>query len=113
MGNILWDGQTATWIDHERALGREGLPDVNKLAALVTMSGIDDRDIQRAAVGISLTLGEQAIREAEASCGDLNVSGFAQQVADRLGPLATRVLQRFPQPHDLFTEGDGTAGGLQ
>ena len=102
LGNLLWDGSTVTWIDHERCFGRENLPDINKLVGLVLASGLDHSEIQRAAIGIALTLGRQVIKDAEAACGTLSVANFATEVSSRLGPLATKVLQRFPQPQDLL-----------
>lgn len=104
LGNILWDGATVSWIDHDRALGVVPAEDANRLAQFVIMGATDFAPIQRAAVAIALMLGPQAVAEAEDECEGLAVSSFANLVAGRLGPLATRVLNRFPQPADLFNQ---------
>lgn len=102
LGNILWDGSNVAWIDHERAFGLGPEPDGNKLATMIVGSGVDYSGVQAAAVAVSLSLGAQAVSDAESDCGELDVDNFAAQVTARLGPLAGRVLQRFPQPDDLF-----------
>lgn len=103
LGNILWDGSNATWIDHERAFGLGPEPDGNKLATMIVGSGLDCSGIQTAAVAVSLSLGAQVVAEAVGHCDGLNVSNFAAQVTGRLSLLANRVLQRFPQPADLLS----------
>lgn len=102
LGNILWDGENVAWIDHERVLGLSTLPDRNKLADLLQISGLDYSGVQAAAIGIALSLGQSAVSDAEAECRSLPVSDFATFLATRLRPLANRVLQRFPQPDDLL-----------
>lgn len=102
LGNILWDGSTVAWIDHERALGLIPQADTNKLAAMSIMAG-DSTSIQKAAIGISLSLGAQAIADAEQECGAMpEAATFAAAVSVRLSGLANRVLARFPQPPGLF-----------
>lgn len=103
-GNILWDGNNVGWIDHERAFGLGPEPDDNKLATMIVTSGVDYTGIQAAAVAVSLSLGAQAINDAVTEYGILGVESFAAQVTARLGPLASRVLQRFPQPIDLLSQ---------
>lgn len=104
LGNILWDGSDAAWIDHERAFGLGPEQDGNKLATMIVSSGVDYAGVQTAAVAVSLSLGAHAISEAVSDCGVLDVGNFAAQVTARLGPLASRVLQRFPQPADLLNQ---------
>lgn len=104
LGNILWDGSNVAWIDHERTFGLGPEPDGNKLATMIVGSGVDYTGIQAAAVAVSLSLGATAISDAVNDCGALGVGNFAVEVASRLGPLANRVLQRFPQPIDLLSQ---------
>lgn len=104
LGNILWDGSNVAWIDHERAFGLGPEPDGNKLAAMIVGSGVDYTGVQAAAVAVSLSLGVDAISDAVSDCGVLDVGNFATQVTARIGPLASRVLQRFPQPVDLLNQ---------
>ena len=112
LGNILWDGSNAAWIDHERALGVVADADVNKLVLMVLAAG-DHKGVEAAAVAIALSLGPQVVADADADCALLDVSGFAQKVTSRLGPLATKVLQRFPQPNDLFAPLADAPGGTK
>ena len=103
LGNILWDGSNVAWIDHERALGAVLQPDLNKLAAMTLAAGNHDQ-VQRAAIGISLTLGAQAVSDATRECGHLpETAQFAVAVSARLSGLANRILSRFPQPPSLFS----------
>jgi hypothetical protein len=108
LGNILWDGSNVAWIDHERAFGLGGDSDANKLAIMAVMSG-DHVGIQKAAIALSLTLGTQAISESLLECASLGeATGFASFVSSRLASLASRVLNRFPQPADLLNPGGPT-----
>jgi hypothetical protein len=106
LGNILWDGASVAWIDHERALGLAGpCADQNKLAELAKIAG-QHATVSAAAVALALTLGQQAVDEAQDVCSSLqSVDEFAQQVSSRLVSLANRVLDRFPKPIDLFNQG--------
>lgn len=104
LGNILWDGSNVAWIDHERAFGLGPEQDGNKLAAMIVGSGVDYTGVQAAAVAVSLSLGAHAVNDAMNDCGALGVGNFATQVTARLGPLASRVLHRFPQPVDLLNQ---------
>lgn len=104
LGNVLWDGTNVAWIDHERALGRIPMPDLNKLVLMVQASSADQAAVQTAAVAVALTLAHQAIEQAEGDCGDHEVASFAAAVAGRMAHLATSVIQRFPQPVDLFNQ---------
>ncbi len=103
LGNLLWDGSDATWIDHERALGVCELPDQNLLASMSVAVGEAER-VRQAAVAIAMTLGPQAVEEALSECADVSESaGFADQVKGKLTILASMVLRRFPQPNDLLS----------
>lgn len=107
LGNILWDGSTAAWIDHERALGIVPMPDRNKLADMA-ISTPDWPSIQRSAVAVSLSLGSDAVNQALAATGSLpGTDEFAAQIAGSLALLAGRVLHRFPQPQDMFAARGG------
>jgi hypothetical protein len=102
LGNILWDGSSVAWIDHERALGIVPQADVNKLAIMAILSG-NHLGIQQSAVGIALSLGAQAILDAGNECGTMpEVAAFAASVTAGLAGLAKRVLDRFPHPADLL-----------
>lgn len=104
LGNILWDGSTVAWIDHERSLGVVPQADANKLALMALMSG-DPSGVQRSAIGISLALGAQAVHDASQECDAMpEVVAFAASISARLPGLAQRVLARFPQPPDLLTQ---------
>lgn len=112
LGNILWDGSSVAWIDHDQSFGMGAAQDLNKLAVLAVMSG-DYSKVQKAAVAIALTLGGVAVKEAEEACGSMpEAPQFATHVSNRLGALAAMVLKRFPSPPDLLTEnpGDGNEG---
>ncbi len=106
LGNILWDGNTVAWIDHERALGASAQPmqDLNKLALLAVASGEHDR-IAAAAVTATFTLSGGAVDEAHRVCAaHVDTSGFSEVIAERLKRLASAVLDRFPKPSDLLAE---------
>lgn len=105
LGNILWDGQKAAWIDHERAVSVVPMEDANKLVQMVCIAG-DSSAIQRAAIAIALTLTSQAqfVTEAEERCGGIpGTSTMAKLVAGRITTLANRVINRFPRPADLLS----------
>lgn len=102
LGNILWDGATPAWIDHERSLGLVPMPDRNMLAEMAVCS-VDWPAIQKSAIAISLSLGAYAVNEALAATASLpGTNQFAMQISSNLGALAGRVLHRFPQPQDMF-----------
>ena len=60
LGNILWDGNNVSWIDHERALGYVGSKDLNVLVSLALMSGEAEK-IKVAATATALTLSSELI----------------------------------------------------
>lgn len=105
LGNILWDGTTVNWIDHERAFGLHALPDRNLLADMAIYSGNTAR-VQQTAVAIALTLGQHAVDSALAECASfVDANSFAGQIRTKLTHLAALVLNRFPQPNDLLQLG--------
>lgn len=104
LGNILWDGLNTAWIDHERAFGLGDDADNNKLATMVLMSDADHNQIKGAAVAIALILSRDVVREAEIECGRIDASVFSERVTGRLGGLAARILNRFPEPQDLLSQ---------
>lgn len=104
LGNILWDGQAEAWIDHALALGEHpiGYPDRNKLCEMAIIVGDQDR-ISRAAIGQALAIGPEPLESANnAITATLTQKDYALYVAERLSTLATRLLDRFPKPADLF-----------
>ncbi len=104
LGNVLWDGARESWIDHELAAGLGAhLPDVNKLAKMVTEAGANE-SVSQSAIAQALAIDRAKPLEAEAAtAGALGQCGLASVVATRLSSLAARVLARFPQPHDLLS----------
>lgn len=100
--NILFDGKSVAWIDHEHTFGLSELPDANKLATLLQ----NDKNwakIQNSAVAVALTLARMAVEESVQICSVLDVSAFESFVVPRLSPLANMVLRRFPAPNDLLS----------
>jgi hypothetical protein len=103
LGNILWDGNNVSWIDHERALGYAGIDDVNKLVTLALMSG-DDEKIKVAATATALTLSPELIVESTKNIRKIdNLVEFQEFVLQRIGSVTALVLNRFPKPNDLLS----------
>ena len=103
LGNILWDGNNVAWIDHERALGFDGMPDENKLATMSIVSG-DDEKMKQAAVAISLTIAADVANEVASTVDYLDHSEeFRKFVVNRIKKLSVMVLDRFPRPQDLLS----------
>lgn len=100
LGNVLWDGQSETWIDHELALGLGAhFPDMNKLAWMAANTPQVDT-VKTSAVAAWMAVDRGVVDTAGAAS---NCSGFAGLVAQRLNGLGTRILDRFPSPNDLLT----------
>ena len=100
LGNILWDGSQVAFVDHERSLGLENDPDLNKLALIV--SNADNlSSIQTSAVAIALTLSIDIMKSIKSS--DVDVSAHSEYLSSRITKLASKVLSRFPEPKDLLT----------
>lgn len=103
LGNILWDGNNAAWIDHERSLGFDGMPDVNKLATMSILSGNDEK-MKQAALAISLAIAADVANEVASKVDYLEHSEeFRKFVVGRVKKLGNMVLDRFPRPPDLLT----------
>lgn len=105
IGNILWDGETRSYIDHAGSLAA-ATPGINMLAGLMYAIGESNR-IERAAVAACFVLTEQAIKKATE---DIPVTWleykdeFADFVASRLPQLANKVIACFPKPQkDLLS----------
>jgi hypothetical protein len=104
LGNILWDGQSESWIDHALALGEHpvGYADRNKLCEMAQMADEHER-VKQAAVGQALAINADAlVSTSDAMPADLRGKDYAAYVAARLTNLAARVLDRFPKPADLL-----------
>lgn len=101
VGNILWDGRTPSFIDHESAFGISTDRDGNKLAHMAIMAG-KATEISMKSVAASLIWSLPEI-EALSSRADLDVTGFSAYVSARIQSLAARVLDRFPKPADLLS----------
>lgn len=100
IGNILWDGESVAYIDHERCLGLSNDPDINKLAALVTQSE-NITQIQTSAIAIALTLTTDIMHSIDSANVDVNI--FSEYLRGRITGLPSKVLSRFPEPKDLLT----------
>lgn len=101
LGNILWDGQDTTWIDHELALGlAQDLDDVNKLAAMAGATPHAEA-VKAASVAAWMAASRDAPNAAAQSC--VNAESFAMLVTARLNGLGSRILARFPAPQDLLS----------
>ena len=101
LGNVLWDGANVAWIDHELALGlATHYPDINKLAIMAQRAGQTDK-MRQSTVALWMSLDRQAPEYAGL---EASTPHYAQQVADRLTVLGTRLLARFPAPKELLSE---------
>lgn len=104
LGNILWDGYRATWIDHAMCLRQvEAHEERNLLAIMATIAGKAD-DVSKSAVAQALTLNRTVVEEAGAATSSmLGCKDPAEFVAKRITTLATRIIARFPAPADLLS----------
>ncbi|MEN9493655.1 MAG: hypothetical protein RJA63_4104 [Pseudomonadota bacterium] len=102
--NVLWNGTSELWIDHENALGNGArLKDTNKLCEMAVALGRDG-DMSRAAIAAWMVLDRaepEAARDLLAVHAD--TSAQASFVAQRLSGLGQRILSRFPAPNDLLS----------
>lgn len=103
MENILWDGGSPTFIDHERAFGRHS-PDANKLAQMVIIAGEHLR-VERSAVSHALTLATTALHDAAETLSENYIDArlFKDYVEARIPHLGNRIIDRFPKPKDLLS----------
>lgn len=102
VGNILWDGSTPSFIDHEAAFGLSKDRDANKLVNMVINAGKTEAvSIKSVASSLTWTLPE--IHDLS-SHTDLDVSAFSAYVSARIATISARVLDRFPKPIDLLSE---------
>ena len=105
LGNILWDGESRSYIDHAAALD-PAAKGINKLAGLMLAAGAAER-IERAAVAACFTLAHEAIASAAEQLPETWLEcreAFEQFVAERLPNLANRVIACFPKPQqDLLS----------
>ncbi len=102
LGNILWDGQNVSWIDHELALGlAEHQNDINKLAAMVSATP-QASSVKTSALAAWMAANREVPGSASQHCA--GTDGFASLVATRLNGLGTRILARFPAPQDLLSD---------
>lgn len=101
LGNILWDGSKVAFIDHERAFGLSDDVEANKLASLIQISD-KSKSIEASSVARALAFNSAILDTFE--CEGLNISDLKSYVSNRVNSLASRVLNRFPQPKDLFQQ---------
>lgn len=104
LGNILWDGEQETWIDHAYALGNgTHMEDVNQLAVLAHTAGAHDR-VSKSALAQALAIDRSILQEVQdATILATGACGAAEFVADRLPSLSMKLLARFPAPNDLLS----------
>lgn len=103
IANILWDGISPTFIDHEGAFGlQEEDEDANKLAKM-TIFANKHADVSVKAVAASLTWGMPNFSDLSV-CSKNDAIKLSDFVSFRISTIASRVLNRFPQPTDLFSE---------
>lgn len=98
IGNILWDGETRSYIDHAGSLAT-GTSGINVLAGLMHAIGESNR-IERAAVASCFVLTEQAIIKATEDMPGTWLEykdEFSNFVAGRLPQLANKVIACFPK----------------
>ena len=103
LGNILWDGNNVSWIDHERALGYVGSKDLNVLVSLALMSGEAEK-IKVAATATALTLSSELIVDSTQNIqGVEDLIDCQKFVLQRIASVTTLVVNRFPKPDDLLS----------
>jgi len=106
LGNILWDGDTRSYIDHANALNPRTIG-INRLAGLMFAIGASER-FERSAVAACLTLADDAIKKATEAMPDnwLDYKAeFELFVSSRLPQLANKVIACFPKPQqDLLNQ---------
>jgi hypothetical protein len=106
LGNILWNGESESWIDHAGCVGMgTRLPDVNKLCLMAVGSPSCDR-IKKGSIAQALLLGRNTPKQAQKALETTPLKGqdMASLVAERLSSLGTRLIGRFPSPVDLFSD---------
>lgn len=103
IGNILWDGSEPYFIDHERCFDLIEQIDLNKLADLSNLSGESDK-IKTLAVAAVTTLESTIIDEAQAATESLDTMAYNEYIKNKIPQLTRMVLNRFPQPQDLFNQ---------
>lgn len=103
IGNILWDGGEPWFIDHERSFELIRQPDFNKLAQIVSTTDLSD-SIQKSAVSAVFLLLPSVLDEAEQAISEFQTKAYNDYVKNRIPLLANKILQRFPQPQDLFNQ---------
>lgn len=105
IGNILWDGETRSYIDHGAAMNGES-KGINMLAGLMFAIGAHEK-IERSAVAACFTLAEEAITKAIEKMPEdwLEYKNeFGHFVSNRLPQLANKVIACFPKPQkDLLS----------
>lgn len=105
LGNILWDGETRSYIDHERALDPAS-KGINLLAGLMFAIGASAK-MERSAIAACFTLAEATITEVIDELPETWLeykNDFAAFVSNRLPQLANRVIACFPKPQaDLLS----------
>lgn len=105
LGNILWDGDTRSYIDHASALNPSAIG-INKLAGLMFALGKYER-IEKSAVAACFTLAQDTITNAVEDLPETWLeykNEFENFVSNQLPQLANKVIACFPKPQkDLLT----------
>ena len=104
LGNILWDGNTEAWIDHERSLSPDGADaPVNKLAHMAVAAGVGD-DVAIKAVASWIAMDRTVLDDVQAAVSTVaSCETMVDQVTERLNRVGMLITSRFPQPNGLFS----------
>lgn len=105
LGNILWDGEDRSYIDHAASLDPTA-SGINKLAGLMYTIGQSER-IEKSAVTACFTLAKESITQSVEEMPETWLeykNEFAHFVSNRLPQLANKVIACFPKPQkDLLS----------
>lgn len=96
LGNILWDGERAAWIDHDQTFDLSIASD-NKLASMAIYRD-NFTELQHASIDIAMTLDAKAVDQIIAAVP--HSKGCARLVEKRARDLPMRIIARFPIPRD-------------
>jgi len=105
LGNILWDGDSRSYIDHASSLNPSA-HGINKLAGLIFAMGKYEK-IEKSAVAACFTLAQETIENAVEDLPETWLeykTEFETFVSNQLPQLANKVIACFPKPQkDLLT----------
>ncbi len=104
LGNFLWDGEDGhAYIDHERTLGLFPFG-LNAIAILAVIAGeVEKTRMQAATFAYTGVPGHLAALDPHPG---LDFAWGVDFVVQRVQSLGNKVIARFPQPRDLFSQND-------